>query len=600
MSIKQYAVDWMGDVLKHSSHFIAISRAVQENLVKNHGVHLSKITTVHSSIIPNNAIHVAGHNEKRELRKKFGLEENRLLIFGCGIGMVFRKGADLFIEIARILRRKGFDDFHFYWIGDFDKKETHKRYGIWADYLTAMRKDGLDKYVTFLGVKDNPREYFQAGDIFLSPSREEPFGLVVLEAAECGLPTVCFADAGGTPEIIEQDAGFAVPYEDLDAMAAQVTLLMADDNLRARLGIRARQRLLSHFTTEQLTPRIFSTCRKVVSKRPAVSVIVPNYNHAPYLQRRLDSIFDQTFKDFEVILLDDASTDHSMDVLGRYANCPDVRVIRNERNSGSPFKQWLRGIDLARSDILWIAESDDACEPQFLKTLLPMFRNPAVNLAYADSHVIDENDRVTGDYSNGEYLTSLSPTKWKRSYQVTALEEINDGLGVKNTILNASAALFRKFEFSQEFRKTLESMHIAGDWYFIVHAIKDGQIRYQADKLNYHRRHSGSIIAKIVSGKKLNDFYREFHIVQQFITQNYKLDNNFYSKWDTYMQKQWNDFCPNRPFDELKTYYPVDNMKEKIFSNLRRGMTLTEVRLITQATSEVAVCQNSEYEDAKQ
>ena len=43
---------------------------------------------------------------------------------------------------------------------------------------------------------------------------------------------------------------------------------------------------------------------------PLVSVIVPNYNHAPYLRQRLDSIFNQTFQDFEVIILDDCSTDN--------------------------------------------------------------------------------------------------------------------------------------------------------------------------------------------------------------------------------------------------------------------------------------------------
>jgi SAM-dependent methyltransferase len=153
------------------------------------------------------------------------------------------------------------------------------------------------------------------------------------------------------------------------------------------------------------------------------------------------------------------------------------------------------------------------------------------------------------------------------SYRVTATQEINDGLGVKDTILNASAVLFRKFKFDNEFRTILEGMHIAGDWYFIVHAIKDGEIHYQAEKLNYHRRHSGSVIAKTVSGKRLIDFYQEFHMVQQFIIQNFELDHNFYKKWDTYMHNQWNDFCPNRPFNELKNYYPVDEMKYRILSN---------------------------------
>ena len=150
-----------------------------------------------------------------------------------------------------------------------------------------------------------------------------------------------------------------------------------------------------------------------------MSVIVPNYNHARYLPERLDSIFSQTFKDFEVIILDDASTDNSIEVIERYKDRADVRIVRNEQNTGSPFPQWLKGFDLARADILWIAESDDMSDPKFLETLLPAFEKPDVKLAYADSYVIDENSKVTGDYVTGEYLTSLSQTKWKKSYEVS-------------------------------------------------------------------------------------------------------------------------------------------------------------------------------------
>jgi len=570
MSIKRYAADWIVDVLRDSAHFIAISGAVRENLVKNHGVDKSKISTVYSSISPESSIQVAGDREKHKIRKRLGLEKEKFLVFGCGLGMVFRKGADMFIEVARTLRRKGFDNFHFYWIGDFDKKERDNRHGIWADYITALRKEGLDKYVTFLGLKDKPREYMQAGDVFLLSSREEPVGLVGLEAAECGLPIVCFADAGGMPDFVGDDAGFIVPYEDVEAMAEKVVALMKSEDLRQQLGARAREKVLSRFTFEHTTPHVLSVCRKVAQKKPTVSVIVPNYNYARHLQKRLDSIFNQTFKDFEVILLDDASTDNSIEILNKYADYADVRIVRNEKNSGSPFRQWLKGIDLARADILWIAESDDICEPQFLETLLHALQNPEVKLAYANSHVIDEQDRVTGDYVNCEYLTSLSQTKWKKSYQVSATDEINDGLGVKDTILNISAVLFKRLEFNEEFRKTLESMRIAGDWYFIVHAIKDGKVHYEAKKLNYHRRHSESVIGKAVSEKKIEDFFREFCKVQQFVFHNYKLDDDFYKKWESYLRKQWNDFCPGRPFEELQEYYPVDEMREKI---LRKDLT---------------------------
>ena len=107
---------------------------------------------------------------------------------------------------------------------------------------------------------------------------------------------------------------------------------------------------------------------------PRVSIIVPNFNHEPYLAQRLDSIFGQVEQDFELIFLDDASTDRSLEVFERYADDPRVRAVFNETNSGCPFVQWNRGFELARGEFVWLAESDDFAEPDFLSALLAAFR----------------------------------------------------------------------------------------------------------------------------------------------------------------------------------------------------------------------------------
>ena len=99
---------------------------------------------------------------------------------------------------------------------------------------------------------------------------------------------------------------------------------------------------------------------------PTVSVVVPNYNHGRFLPQRIDSILGQTFQDFELILLDDCSTDNSRMILSSYAGDPRVRIEFNSANSGSPFKQWNKGVRLARGEYVWIAESDDYAEPRFL------------------------------------------------------------------------------------------------------------------------------------------------------------------------------------------------------------------------------------------
>ena len=92
---------------------------------------------------------------------------------------------------------------------------------------------------------------------------------------------------------------------------------------------------------------------------PKVSVIMPNFNHAPYLKQRMDSILAQDYPDFEVILLDDASTDNSVELLKQYSNHPQVKaLIVNETNSGNTFAQWHRGIQQTTGDYIWIAEAD--------------------------------------------------------------------------------------------------------------------------------------------------------------------------------------------------------------------------------------------------
>ena len=100
---------------------------------------------------------------------------------------------------------------------------------------------------------------------------------------------------------------------------------------------------------------------------PLVSVIIPNYNHAPYLDERIRSIAGQSFQDFEIILLDDCSTDQSISILNKWAKHPKIsHFIVNKQNSGSTFLQWEKGFSLAKGKYIWIAESDDVAHPDFL------------------------------------------------------------------------------------------------------------------------------------------------------------------------------------------------------------------------------------------
>src|SRR5258707_945242 len=176
---------------------------------------------------------------------------------------------------------------------------------------------------------------------------------------------------------------------------------------------------------------------------PTVSVIVPNYNHARYLRQRIDSVLGQTLQDFELILLDDCSTDESRGILSSYANDPRVRVEFNETNSGSTFKQWNKGARMARGRYIWFAESDDYADERLLERLVARLDDePNSVLCYCRSWQVSAQGELQGFLDS--YLAPLDATKWTTDFLSDGNEECRKYLVHCNTVLSASSVLFRK------------------------------------------------------------------------------------------------------------------------------------------------------------
>ena len=224
-----------------------------------------------------------------------------------------------------------------------------------------------------------------------------------------------------------------------------------------------------------------------------VSAIVPSYNHAQYLDERIGSILRQRVLPLEIIALDDASTDDSLAVLERWQRCSPVpfRLVRNERNTGSTFTQWAKGVTLARSPLVWIAESDDTSSPHFLERLLPYFTDDRLALAYTESRVIGEQGQWLAD-SYRFYTDSISSRKWLTAYVEDGETEIDQALAIKNTIANASAAVFRRAVLARHLQ-TIELFRYCGDWWAYVQCLQEGRIAYHPEALNSHRRSASSV-----------------------------------------------------------------------------------------------------------
>lgn len=218
---------------------------------------------------------------------------------------------------------------------------------------------------------------------------------------------------------------------------------------------------------------------------PKVSVIIPNYNHGDHLRRRLDTVLHQTFTDFEVIILDDFSADDSPSIIEAYSNHPSVKhIVFNDVNSGNPFRQWKKGIELAVGEWVWIAESDDFADNRFLEILLAASEsNHNAGLIYCDSFVVSNNAIEQETFSvlkNRRFKTK----RWSENHSNGGLNEIEDYLLLGGTINNTSAVIFKR-DLLNKVNPFDINLRYIGDKYAFVKILSQSDIVYVKETLNY-------------------------------------------------------------------------------------------------------------------
>jgi glycosyltransferase involved in cell wall biosynthesis len=235
-------------VTRHTTLFVAASEAVARNLRERQGVAADRIEVVYESIpveVPPGVEAKAQH-----VRSDLGITPEAFVVAGSGTEM-WRKGRDLFVQVAAQMAKSPMSrPWHFLWVGQHGDEES--RHWLAHDARLA----GVSERVTWVGEAPNPMPYFAAADAFAMVSREDPFPLVCLEAALLGKPVCCFAEAGGIPELVEEDAGAVVPYLDVGAMAGRLLDWAQDESRRTALGKRASNKVRERFSVETAAKRI--------------------------------------------------------------------------------------------------------------------------------------------------------------------------------------------------------------------------------------------------------------------------------------------------------------------------------------------------------
>lgn len=247
---------------------------------------------------------------------------------------------------------------------------------------------------------------------------------------------------------------------------------------------------------------------------PKVSIILPSYNHSRFLKDRLESILNQTFTDWEVIIIDDKSTDNSCEIISDFLrNSPGFNVkhfIINHENSGSGYKSWQKGIELAETEFIWIAETDDHSSTDFLeKMMIILENNSQIALAFCNSNYIDINNEYL--YDSSKRTSFLEVTK--EDYKIFNSSILLDSMPLNPLITNGSSVVFRKplkdvpIEIFQQ--KQFSDLFL---WSYLV---KNRDFGFLNKNLNFFRRHEDSTTTKnqSVNKKRLFDeiiFYSNY------------------------------------------------------------------------------------------
>lgn len=288
----------------------------------------------------------------------------------------------------------------------------------------------------------------------------------------------------------------------------------------SRLRSQARGFARSARAAKRLAPRVAEYLRRGIERAAedyraepsmpirshTISAVIPNYNHAEFLAQRLESVLCQTLRPDEVIILDDASTDASRDVIERYrAKYPELIVVMyNETNSGSVFAQWRKGVEAATGDLVWLCESDDFAEIDFLASLAPEFADTAVMVA---------TGRIQFANRDGSELSGLDgyreralPGRWNQRFSEPAAWWFSGSFGVYNLIPNVGGCLFRRQELDDTvWRKAAEFVAL-GDWFLYAHFAHGGKIAYTPSAVSYFRQHGDNTSVDI---QRRDSYYDE-------------------------------------------------------------------------------------------
>lgn len=250
--------DRINHVFKDIAKFVAVSNSVRDTLSREFNVPADRIDLVHGFVPLPDLASEEQQLRRQKIRIEQGWPQDTFVVGGCG-NLGWRKGTDLFLQIANIVSRtNGYEKIRFLWVGGRQDKES-------LEFDHDVRALGLNEYCHRVTSTKEISDYYCAMDIFALTSREDPFPLVMLEAGAYNVPTVCFADSGGGPEFIGDNADLVAPYLDVITFAAHIMKLHDEPDLRAQFSKSALEKVQTSYVIECQGPKLLQSIESCLS-----------------------------------------------------------------------------------------------------------------------------------------------------------------------------------------------------------------------------------------------------------------------------------------------------------------------------------------------
>ncbi len=256
-AVRRYARGKAAVVVASSARLICVSEAVRDSLVASFSAAGAKAQLIYGFVPFRAALSEGKAALRQRLTEPLGIEPSAWVVGLCGYGDL-RKGIDLLVPLATMLPTQvDGRPLHLVWVG-----------AQAPEYPADLARDdatraGVDGRVHFPGVTSKPLDWTACFDAHLLLSREDPFPLVIMEAAALNVPTIAFADAGGAIEFTSKDAGLCVPYLNLAAMADELCRLLSDPDRLAAYGRIARQRVHDRHSPDVVLPQVVQVIEQV-------------------------------------------------------------------------------------------------------------------------------------------------------------------------------------------------------------------------------------------------------------------------------------------------------------------------------------------------